>query len=81
MVGRSSTEGDTPAGARNHDETDAFPGARSLDTENSSVANVQQNSENPSDNVKKFRTSSGEAYGFVKDGKVYVDPQIAISFR
>ena len=40
MVGRSCTEGDTPAGARNHDETDAFSGARSLDAEISSDANV-----------------------------------------
>ena len=28
---------------------------------------------------KFFRTSSGEAYGFVKDGKIYIDPRIATS--
>ena len=27
--------------------------------------------------VKFFRTESGEAYGFVKDGKIYLDPRIA----
>lgn len=48
-------------------------------TDESSGTKIQQNSENPSDNVKKFRTSTGEAYGFVKDGKVYIDPRIATS--
>ncbi len=27
--------------------------------------------------VKFFRTADGEAYGFVKDGKIYLDPRIA----
>lgn len=42
MVGRSSTEIVTPAGARNHDETDAFSGARTLDAVISSDTNEQQ---------------------------------------
>ena len=29
--------------------------------------------------LRFFRTSSGEAYGFVKDGKMYIDPRIATS--
>ncbi len=40
-------------------------------------ANIRKNSETPSGEIKKFRTSTGEAYGFVKDGKIYIDPRIA----
>lgn len=29
------------------------------------------------DKMRFFRTSDGEAYGFVKDGKIYIDPKIA----
>ena len=29
------------------------------------------------DKVKFFRTESGEAYGFTKGGKIYLDPKIA----
>ena len=35
-------------------KTNALSGARSLDAETSSGANVQQNSENPSDNVQNI---------------------------
>lgn len=31
----------------------------------------------PEGNIKFFRTEGGEAYGFVKDGKVYIDQRIA----
>lgn len=32
---------------------------------------------NANKGTKFFRTSNGEAYGFIKDGKVYLDPRIA----
>ncbi|MBR1789916.1 MAG: hypothetical protein IJ762_12180, partial [Bacteroidaceae bacterium] len=31
------------------------------------------------DKIKFFRTEGGEAYGFTKDGKIYLDPRIATS--
>jgi len=44
IIGRSSTEGDTPAGAQNRN-IDALSGARSLNTDDSSGAKVRQNTE------------------------------------
>ncbi len=81
IVGRSSTEGDTPAGVRNRD-TDTFSGARSLNTDDSSGAKVQQNPETTKESdekLKQFKTSDGHAYGFTYKGKIYIDPRIATS--
>lgn len=36
-----------------------------------------ENNAKITDKVRFFRTESGEAYGFVKDGKIYLDPRIA----
>lgn len=33
----------------------------------------------PSGNVQFFKTENGDVYGFVKDGKIYIDPKIATS--
>ena len=33
----------------------------------------------PSGNVQFFKTENGEVYGFVRDGKIYLDPKIANS--
>ena len=54
MSGRSSTEGDTPAGARDQNETDAFSGARTLDTEISSDAKLKILLESASEKGEKF---------------------------
>lgn len=40
--------------------------------------NEEREQEQSSD-VRYFRTASGEAYGFVKGGKIYIDPRIAKS--
>lgn len=39
---------------------------------------VERDTANPSD-VRYFRTSTGEAYGFTYQGKIYIDPQIAVA--
>lgn len=31
----------------------------------------------PQGNISFFRTENGEAYGFVRDGKIYIDPRVA----
>ena len=36
-----------------------------------------ENNAKITDKVRFFRTENGEAYGFVKDGKIYLDPRIA----
>ncbi len=37
------------------------------------------NNESGSRGLQFFRTSRGKVYGFVKDGKIYLDPRIATS--
>lgn len=50
--------------------------ARDTDTGDVSGAKLQKDSETEK-GIRFFRTPEGEAYGFVKDGKIYIDPRAA----
>lgn len=45
----------------------------------SDIENYFRDGIKPSGNVRLFRTEAGEVYGFVKDGKIYLDPKLASS--
>lgn len=64
----NSSKTNTPESAHNNDENAL------------SDAKVQRNVETTKGNeekVQNFHSSSGEIYGFTKDGKIYIDPRIA----
>jgi len=66
MAGRSSTEGDTPAGARNQNETDAFSGARTLDTETSD-AKLQKVADTGKEDTEKIFDTAKKKFGLTND--------------